>query len=92
MPAELRGKRERLARLEQAKGRLALAAAADRVEQEQKLSGGKEEQRGKRNLVANLPIPDAVVNHDRKANTTDTREPDYENPSGRVPGYDAKQS
>lgn len=92
LPAELRGKRERLARLEQAKERLELAAAAERVEQEQKLAKRKkeEEQSGKKKPGRKPADPDAVVNHDRKANTTDPESRIMKTRQGHVQGYNAQ--
>ena len=92
LPPELRGKRERLAQLEQAKERLKLAAAAERVEQEQKLAKRKEEeeQRGKKKPGRKPADPDAVVNHDRKANTTDPESRIMKTRQGHVQGYNGQ--
>ena len=73
LPPELRGKGERLARMQKAKERLELAAAAERVEQEQKLTkrAEEEQQSGKKKPGRKPADPDAVVNHDHKATATD---------------------
>ena len=67
LPPEVRGKHERLARLEQAKERLELAAAVERMEQEQKLAkrAEEEQQSGKKKPGRKPADPDAVVNQGR---------------------------
>lgn len=92
LPPELRGKGERLARLQAAKERLELAAAAERVEQEQKLAkrAEEEQQSGKKKPGRKPADPDAVVNHDRKANTTDPASRIMKTRQGHVQGYNAQ--
>ena len=92
LPPELRSKGERLARLEQAKERLELAAAAERVEQEQKLAkrAEEEEQSGKKKPGRKPADPDAVVNHERKANTTDPASRIMKTRQGHIQGYNAQ--
>nr|WP_321464296.1 transposase [uncultured Desulfobulbus sp.] len=92
LPPELRGKGDRLARLKQAKERLELAAVAERVEQEQKLAKRSEEeqQSGKKKPGRKPADPDAVVNHERKANTTDPESRIMKTRQGHVQGFNAQ--
>ena len=92
LPPELRGKQERLARLQEAKERLELAAAAERVEQEQKLAkrAEEEQQSGKKKPGRKPASPEEVVKHDRKANTTDPASRIMKTRQGHVQGYNAQ--
>jgi transposase len=92
LPPDLRGKQERLSRLRQAKERLELAAAAERVEQAEKLAKRSEEeqQSGKKKPGRKPLSPEEAVNHDRKANTTDPSSRIMKTRQGYVQGYNAQ--
>lgn len=92
LPAGLRGKRERLARLQEAKARLELAATAERLTQESKLAkrAEEEEQSGKKKPGRKPASPDAVVNHERKANPTDPASRIMKTRQGHVQGFNAQ--
>ena len=92
LPPALRGKQERLARLQEARERLELAAAAERVEQEEKLAkrAEEEQQSGKKKPGRKPASPDEVVNHERKANTTDPASRIMKTRQGHVQGYNAQ--
>ena len=92
LPAGLRGKRERLARLQEAKARLELAATAERLVQESKLAkrAEEEEQSGKKKPGRKPASPDAVVNHERKANPTDPASRIMKTRQGHVQGFNAQ--
>ena len=92
LPAGLRGKRERLARLQEAKERLELAATAERLAQESKLAkrAEEEEQSGKKKPGRKPASPDAVVDHERKANPTDPASRIMKTSQGHVQGFNAQ--
>ena len=92
LPAGLRGKRERLARLQEAKERLELAATAERLAQESKLAKRAEEeaQSGKKKPGRKPASPDAAVDHDRKANPTDPASRIMKTSQGHVQGFNAQ--
>ena len=92
LPAGLRGKRERLARLQEAKERLELAATAERLAQESKLAkrAEEEEQSGKKKPSRKPASPDAAVNHERKANPTDPASRIMKTRQGHVQGFNAQ--
>jgi transposase len=92
LPAGLRGKRERLERLQEAKERLELAATAERLEQESKLAKRVEEeqQSGKKKPGRKPASPDEVVNHERKANPTDPASRIMKISQGHVQGFNAQ--
>ena len=92
LPAGLRGKRERLARLQEAKERLELAATAERLAQESKLAkrAEEEEQSGKKKPGRKPASPDAVVDHERKANPPDPASRIMKTSQGHVQGFNAQ--
>ena len=92
LPADLRGKRERLARLQEAKERLELAAPAERLAQESKLAqrAEEEQQSGKEKPGRKPASPDSAVNQDRKANTTDPAGRIMKTRQGHAQGFNAQ--
>ncbi|MDD2469280.1 MAG: transposase [Desulfobulbus sp.] len=92
LPPELRSKRERLARLQEAKERLELVATAERLAQESKLATRAEEERqsGKKKPGRKPASPDSAVNHERKANPTDPASRIMKTSQGHVQGFNAQ--
>ena len=92
LPADLRCKRERLERLQEAKKRLELAATAERLAQESKLAkrAEEEQQSGKKKPGRKPASPDAAVDHDRKANTTDPASRIMKTRQCHVQGFNAQ--
>ncbi|WP_394708735.1 hypothetical protein [uncultured Desulfobulbus sp.] len=92
LPPDLRSKRERLTRLQEAKERLELAATAERLVQEEKLGkrAEEEQQSGKKKPGRKPASPEAVINHDRKANPTDPASRIMKTRQGHVQGFNAQ--
>ena len=92
LPPDLRSKRERLTRLQEAKERLELAATAERLVQEEKLAkrAEEEQQSGKKKPGRKPASPEAVINHDRKANPTDPASRIMKTRQGHVQGFNAQ--
>lgn len=92
LPEGLRSSAERLERLKEARARLGAEAERARQQQQEKIDARAEEEHrtGKKKRGRKPKPPEAVVDADKKANTTDPDSRIMQNRRGWVQGYNAQ--
>lgn len=92
LPEELRTKAGRLKRLKEARERLAAEAEKARTEQQAKIDARAEKERrtGKKAVGRPLKPVEAVVDHEKRANTTDSDSRILQTRRGWIQGYNSQ--